>query len=223
MRTITLGLAAVAGLGCAIFSDPARANLITNPSFESGDFGGHDGRDVEFVYPGSSDITGWTVIGASGAYIDWIGPTNPFGLTASQGGYFLDLTGDNSWTPLAGVQQSFSTTPGAQYSLSFDLGSSSSFSGGQVSVAVSVGNQSNVTFTSTNNGSQTNLWQTETLDFTAAGDTTTLTIQGTLGYQYLGLDNVDVEGSSIPEPASMTVMIAAMTGLGLLRRRGAAR
>lgn len=211
-------------LGCLALAHPAAANLVTNPSFENGNFSFADGRDTEFVYPGSSYITGWTVIGASGAYIDWIGPTNPYGLTASQGSYFLDLTGDNSWSPLAGVQQSFSTVPGSQYTLTFDLGSSSNYSGGQVSVQVSAGDQSDVSFTSTNNGSQTNLWQTETLDFDATSPTTTLTIMGTLGYQYVGVDNVDVEGASpLPEPASITMLIAGTAGLLLRRRRPVTR
>lgn len=89
-----------------------------------------------------------------------------------------------------------------------------------MSVEVSAGDQSDVTFTSTNNGSQTNLWQTETLSFIATAATTTLTIMGTNGYQYLGIDNVDVEeASQVPEPAGMTVLIAGLTGLVRLRRR----
>jgi hypothetical protein len=48
------------------------------------------------------------------------------------------------------------------------------------------------TFTSTNNGSQNDLWQHEALDFTATGAHTTLSLLGASRVNYIGLDNVSV-------------------------------
>ena len=61
----------------------AQANLLTNGSFEAGAFV-NQGNDTMSLPPGSTVITGWTVVTDTTA---WIGPTNPFGLTASEGSY----------------------------------------------------------------------------------------------------------------------------------------
>ncbi len=74
------------------------ASLITNGSFEgwaSGNFAHRPEsfpavNDTMVLAPGSTTMTGWTVVNGD---VAWIGPTNPFNLTASKGSYFLDLTG----------------------------------------------------------------------------------------------------------------------------------
>src|SRR5450755_3887877 len=96
-------------LRAAIFMVPvlgasmAHANLLTNGSFENGTFVPNT-QDTDVLAPTSTAMTGWTVIG--GESLAWIGPTNPFGLTASQGSYFLDLTGYSAGPPFSGVSQS---------------------------------------------------------------------------------------------------------------------
>ena len=62
--------------------------------------------------PGATAITGWAVLTDTTA---WIGPTNPFGLSASDGSFFLDLTNYQAGRPFAGVAQTFATIPGALY------------------------------------------------------------------------------------------------------------
>src|SRR5947209_12925175 len=98
----------------------AHANLLVNGGFENGAFV-NEGNDTMSPGPGSTVITGWTVVTDTTA---WIGPTNPFGLSANEGSFFLDLTNYQPGAPFAGVSQAIATTPGATYSLSFDLGSS---------------------------------------------------------------------------------------------------
>lgn len=66
----------------------AHANLLVNGSFEDGAFVS-DGNQTMSLAPGSTVITGWTVITDTTA---WINVGNPFGLTASDGSRFLDLT-----------------------------------------------------------------------------------------------------------------------------------
>jgi hypothetical protein len=98
-----------------------QANLLTNGSFESGAFV-NEGNDTMSLAAGSNVITGWTVVTDTTA---WINAANPFGLSASDGSFFLDLTNYQAGAPFAGMSQTVATTPNATYSLSFDLGSSS--------------------------------------------------------------------------------------------------
>jgi Protein of unknown function (DUF642)/PEP-CTERM motif len=210
MSTIRMLLAGVSLAGAVLAAGGSQANLLTNGSFETGAFVDNTGQDTDSLPVGSTAITGWTVIGQPGA---WIGPTNPFSLTASSGSYFLDLTGYQSGAPFSGVSQSIATVAGAQYSLTFDLGSSSIY-GLEDGVTASAGGASGV-FTSTNGGSSTNLWQTETLNFTATGTSTLISLIGNSGDNYIGLDNVDVlETRGVPEPATWTMMILGFAGLG---------
>ena len=148
------------------FANAAQANLITNGSFEdTTNFvpdPGHPGDDTARLPVGSTAMTGWTVVNSG---LAWIGPTNPFGLSASDGSYFLDLTDYTDAAPYGGVTQSIATVLGQHYRLTFDLGSSSTF-GIPDSILASAGLASN-TFVSTLGG--TDNWESETLDFVASG------------------------------------------------------
>ena len=146
---------------------------------------------------GSTAMPGWTVAGSEA--LAWIGPANPFSLTASAGNYFLDLTGYNSGGPFSGVTQSITTVPGSTYQLSVDLGSSSIY--GLPSAIVASAAAAAQTFTSTQTG--TDNWESETLSFTATGATTTISL--------------------VPEPASLTLLGFSLAGLWFFsRRHGAA-
>lgn len=210
---------------CAVGATAAHASLLANGSFEDTTiFIDNTGQNTETVSPGdSTSIPGWTVIGNT--TIAWIGPLNPFGLTASPnpggGSYFLDLTG---YTPGGGggVQQTIATTVGAQYLLTFDLGSSTTF-GVQDGVLASAGGISQ-SFVSSNPGNQPNLWQQESLAFTATGSSTVISLLGNLAQNYIGIDNVAVvetAAPAVPEPASWVMLIAgfAAVGAGLRHRR----
>jgi len=86
LRPILLAITAVAALSVAY---PAKANLITNPGFETGDF------------------TGWTGINNAG-----VGGTN-FGIAPHSGSFQT-----NFGTP-SGISQSVATTAGQSYTISF--------------------------------------------------------------------------------------------------------
>jgi hypothetical protein len=193
----------------------AHANLLVNGSFENGAFV-NQGNDTMSPGVGSTVITGWTVVTDVTA---WIGPTNPFGLTASQGSYFLDLTNYQPGPPFAGVSQAIATIPGAVYSLSFDLGSSN-FWGRPDSLSASAAGTSH-SFVSPSTGTN-NDWTHESMQFTATGATTTVLLQGTGGINYIGLDNVDVELVSlpaVPEPETWALLLGGIGALaGRLRR-----
>ena len=210
---------------CSIVSSAQAANLLTNGSFEDITNFVNEGNDTMDLIVGSTLMPGWTVGGSH--YVSWIGPTNPFNLTASPSGgsYFLDLTGYIAGAPFSGVSQTIATSPGTSYLLTFDLGSSPQW-GLQDGLTATAGSASAV-FTSTNNGVQTNLWQAESLAFTATGPTTTISLIGNSGFNYIGLDNVSVVetaggGGLVPEPAIWTMMLIGFGGIGaaLRARRG---
>lgn len=192
----------------------AQANLIVNGSFEdTTNFVDNTGQDNDSLAGGSTAMTGWTI--TPGHNVSWIGPTNPFSLTASSGAYFLDLTDYQTGAPYGGLSQVIATTPGAHYTLTFDLGSSSIY-GLPDGVTATAGSGSGV-FTSTATG--TNNWESETLNFVATGASTTVSFLGASGANYIGLDNVSVTLSAIPEAATWALMLTGFAGVGVAMRR----
>ncbi|HEX4740598.1 MAG TPA: DUF642 domain-containing protein [Caulobacteraceae bacterium] len=214
MRTIGVLVAGATLLGLSL-PGAAQANLLTNGSFEDTTNFVNQGNDTMDLSVGSTLMPGWTVVGSH--YVSWIGPTNPFGLTASPSGgsYFLDLTGYIAGAPYSGVSQTITTLPGAHYLLTFDLGSSK-FWGLPDGLTASAGSASQ-TFTDTNPGANNNYWQSESLAFTATGTSTVVSLVGASGYNYIGLDDVSVvetSGPGVPEPAVWSMILVGMAGVG---------
>jgi Protein of unknown function (DUF642)/PEP-CTERM motif len=197
----------------------ARADLITNGSFEntSGTFVG-DVNHVDLLASGSTAIPGWTTI--NGVPTAWLQNGNPYGISASNGSFFLDLTGYTNVGTYGGVMQTFATTAGTNYVVTFDVGygGASGLFGGPVRVTASAAGTS-ATFTSGSGTPNPAVWNSETFTFMATSATTTLDLVGlsTAGGDYIGLDNVDVEVAgvtpSVPEPGTLTLVL---TGIGLV-------
>jgi hypothetical protein len=200
------------------------ATLVTNGSFEDvTNFVDNNSQDTMSLPFGSTAMTDWTVIGQNDS-LAWIGPNNPFvAVKASDGSYFLDLTGFQDRPPYAGVAQTIATQAGSEYLLSFDLGSSL-YQGLQDGILAAAGSQSEI-FTSTNPGVN-NLWQTETMLFTASSNTTLISLLGNSGSSYIGLDNVSVTFvSGTPLPAALPLFVTGLGVMGLFgwrRKRNAA-
>lgn len=209
MRT---GIATPALVLTLLLAQPASANIIQNGSFESGDFAPPSNQTMTLA-PGATALTGWQIVNDA---IAWIGVGNPWGLTAQDGDRFLDLSDYSAGPPFGGVQQSFASTAGYEYTVSFQFGSST-YWGRPAAVTVSAAGQSE-TFQSALTGGNDD-WDAKTFVFVATGATTTLSFVGASGVDYIGLDNVDVAVSAVPEPASALLTLAGLAALGLYRRR----
>src|SRR4051812_895346 len=97
---------------------PVHAQLA-NGSFEAGTFtntGPFDAH-IQQLLVGSTAMTGWTVVSDE---IGWARNDNPFVPNgATDGQFFLDLTGFSDSPPHGGVRQTVATVPGQAYVLQF--------------------------------------------------------------------------------------------------------
>ena len=228
MTRLIWGLLAMGAAAAFCADDPAQANLLANGSFENGTFT-NQGNATETFSAGNTTMPGWTV---TGRQLSWINVGNPWGLSAEDGNLFLDLTAYNAGAPFGGVTQTIATTPGQQYDLSFFLGSRTDLWGGPpVSIMTTAGSASQ-TFTD-NASHNVSTWTHEDLRFTASGTSTTITLLGTAGFNYIGLDNVSVDcvgatctggprsGGAVPEPATAGLLGLGLAVVAFVRRRAA--
>jgi hypothetical protein len=202
---------------CVCCVSPASANLLTNGSFESGAFV-NQGNQTMVLPVGSSTMTDWTVVADQ---LAWINAGNPWGLSAQDGNFFLDFTAYPTGAPFGGVTQTIATMPGEQYELSFYLGSYTQRWGGPpVSIQASAAGTSQTFSVTTTSTAST--WTPFSMLFTASSPSTAVSLVGTAGFQYIGLDNVSVTGlgpPAVPEPGSFALIGAGLGALLLTVRR----
>ena len=188
-----------------LLGSSAHATLITNGNFENGAFLGNS-QNTMTLATGSTSLTGWTILGPA---IAWLGPTNPWGLTAQSGSYFLDLT---DYTPFAndgrGVMQTIQTNAGLAYTLRYYL-SAHSPNNFLSEITATAGSTSQACST-------TGPWRECSMNFTATGSSTEIRLVGTNGQDHIGLDNVSV--NPIDEPSTYFPAGFVLVGLVYLRR-----
>jgi Protein of unknown function (DUF642)/PEP-CTERM motif len=214
-------LRVVAAAALVAVSGAAQANLLTNGSFESGS-ALTSGYTTLLI--GDTTITGWTVVNDNLAWFHDAFGAGAGALSASNGVKFLDLTNTSpSCTPCGGVEQTIGTTIGETYTLSFDLGSSSGYqipSSIEATLQIVVGGVVTQTFTSTASG--VNNWESFSKTFVASNANTTIRLVGSFAQlDYVGLDNVSVVASPVPEPGALALMVAGLAAVGSVvsRRR----
>jgi choice-of-anchor C domain-containing protein len=175
-------------------------DLLVNGSFDQ--IAGAPGN-YAVVAGGSTDITGWTVTGVG---IDWLDNTY---WEASDGLASLDLSGtlfDGSFVYAGGIEQTFATTAGEQYTVTFDL-AGNSYAQAIETVRVSAAGQSqDYSFDTAGHSNSDMGWIGQTFTFTATGTSTTLnfsSLDGSGDFAGATIDNVHVAaaGSSSIEGA----------------------
>ena len=166
------------------------ANLIVNPGFETGDF------------------TGWTTTPAASGSAFAVVPAN-----AHSGTYAVSFAATG--TDLDAISQTFATTPGTRYNLSFWL------------EIVNQNNEFRVTFGGVtvldliDQGSFPGRYREFTLTGLATGNSTTLEFAGRNPPDFSYLDDVSVTRvASIPDSGSTAMLFEVSTaGLFLARMR----
>lgn len=187
----------------------AKANLITNGSFEIGPSGG-----FSWYATGSTGLTGWTVLGTPGASNSVEALSNAFFWSASDGTYSLDLNG----TSPGGVEQTFSTEIGSKYHVSFDMAGNTAHTNYTMRVAAA-GKSQDYFY---NKIGATWAWDKLTFEFTANSTSTTLSFMDVSDPSLVGggaagpaLDNVDVSktATAVPGPSTLVLIVTGLAAV----------
>lgn len=189
----------------------ARANLLTNGSFENGP--GVGGLSSNTISAGSTSITGWVVESSD---IDQIG-SGDFWI-AADGVYSLDLNGAHG---PGGIEQTFSTVSGQVYSVTFSMAGNPSFQSANMTMQVSAAGQStNVSFSTIGHTPSNMGWVTKNWNFAANSNSSTLEFLSTFTASLVegpALDNVSVV--AVPEPRTPLLVLGGIVFLACIRWR----
>jgi hypothetical protein len=204
----------------------ARANLLTNGGFN---LPVADPDTFVDYGPGSTGITGWTVVGPGGVSLVANDYMQGIIFPSDEGANWLDLTGDGYNEDTEGVTQTVTTIVGDQYTLSFAVGNVYDPGGlfGTTSTAdvsangVSLGAFENSCTACTT----TQEWQPFSTTFVATSISTPIQFLNgdPSGDNTNGLDNVvllDDGKAPVPEPSSLWL---ALLSVGLVGMAGFAR
>jgi len=224
----SVAVVAIAGGVMVLGAGGAKANLISDPGFESPvitynwyeNYGTNNGDPQ---YGGASFDSAWVITSNN---VDIVSSLTAGGnAPAIEGNQYLDLVGRGS---TGAIQQTFGTVAGQTYQLSFAYGNnpwSTSTASASVTVYDTFGNVL-LDYVTHNTSTTTNLdWQSYSNTFVATSATTTLSFATTVGTNSGGilLDAVDVSGPSgaaaTPLPAAWLTMMSGLAGMGLVARR----
>jgi hypothetical protein len=189
LRTLRFAAAVVVAL--ALGARPASANLITNGSFETGDFTGWTEFDnILFNSVACGDFFG--VLPTDGSCQAVFGP---FGSTG-------------------GITQTIATVAGQTYDFSFDL---YNLGAPPNSFDASFGGGSVLSFTDAGAFPYTHY----AFSVLATGALTGVTFTFLNNPSFWLLDNVVIEAAAVPEPATLVLTTMGLLGYGIRRRRAA--
>jgi choice-of-anchor C domain-containing protein len=214
-------LMASATAGALVASSAFAGSLLTNGGFEDISGASPQGWGGYTFGAGYTPVLpGWTVDKGS---VDVTQTGSEWG-PAAEGTNALDL---NGWT--AGqISQSFSTTTGDRYTVSFEYSRNPAGAPYFATANVTADNKTvhvvaadDGTFGSTYNM----VWKTDSFHFLAKGPSSTFTLTATNpGNGGVFFDNLSVVAGGVPEPATWATMLIGFAALGYMgyRRRAKA-
>ncbi len=218
MQKSVLSAAAILAL-----ASPAHANLITNGSFENPRI--RPGTDVIVIPVGSTQLSGWSVVGPSNGNVDLadsmydVADAGGYDLRASHGTQWLDLTG-HATNIYQGIAQTVATTNG-DYLLTFDVGNVIApqlYLGISSAIELRINGATVQTFTNVSASNMALNWQSFSCRFHANGAAMISFFNRDLPSDNLnGLDNVAL--TPVPEPSTYALMLTGMMLLGFAARR----
>jgi len=162
--------------------------------------------------------------------------------TPDDGEYHIDLTGISK-NPGGSISQTFDTVAGEYYLITFHLANIGTSTGPDLSYCVDascttrtpdyyreasrvvlvVNGGAPVTYMNNNDYGRSNGWTEHTRVFQASGATSTITFSvpgnTSLYDNYVGLDNVMIDPTEVPEAGTIALMGCGLLSLGLLRHR----
>ncbi len=226
LRTPLLAVALAASA-----SGLAAQNLLVNSGFETFTVTVNTAVPITAGVPNTSAVTGWTIQSSVNSSV---GITNI--ATVSQGAVYFSFNVAETAPSVASIYQDFTTTPGASYLVSFDVGR---FGGSGGSVA-SLGRAFDVvsgvinggalgsdtkSSTTANGGAFASFFASSSFSFVAVGNTSRLVISdasAVTGNVDLVVDKASVTLTAIPEPSSYAAIAGTvLLGFAALRRRRA--
>jgi choice-of-anchor C domain-containing protein len=206
------------GLVACLASNASATSLLVNGSFEQGS--ADPNNTVAGYLPlagGSTAITGWEVLGNP---IEWIG----YFWQASDGQNSVDLDGSLA----SGVRQTFATTPGQTYLVTFDLAGNPDNIPVIKPMRVSADGQSASFYFDDTGATHTDMmYVRQTFSFVADDSSATLEFRsltdvaaenpgGVQGYGPV-IDNVSAE--AVPTPAALWLLLTGFAGVAATRQK----
>jgi len=212
-------------MAAALLATSAYGNILVNGSFETpivpvGNFSSFG--------VGSTGITGWTVTGPSGsiALVNDQFVCCGINYNAADGHQSLDLTGTDDNGVAKGVSQTVNLSSGF-YVVTYAVGNYSDPNGSgspfPSTVLLFLNNVNVQTSTNTNNTTGHVNWEAFNYSFGTAGGPVTIELRGQgtpSADNYTGLDNVNLDLSAVPEPASFFALGSGLLAIAAkLRKR----